>query len=33
MERDLDKKKAQSLVALTLCIGTLMASFAMLFIR
>jgi hypothetical protein len=33
MERELDKKKAQSLMALTLCLTTLVASLGVLLIR
>jgi len=33
MERELDKKKAQSLVTVMLCLSTLVASFAMLLMR
>jgi hypothetical protein len=33
MERELDKKKAQSLVTVTLCMSVLIASFAMLLIK
>jgi hypothetical protein len=33
MERELDKKKAQSLVTVVLCTSTLIVSFAALFIR
>jgi|tagenome__1003787_1003787.scaffolds.fasta_scaffold16742391_1 hypothetical protein len=33
MERDLDKKKTQSLAAISLCVGVLIASIAMLVVR